>query len=140
MYNGAIEAGIGSLKVRAHHEAARHGHPGQWSSDDVESARLQANEFARPWGHDQESPLVRWLYRQHITEAERYSFQYMVARLANDVRAELNLLPGCPATEREERIVDRTSVSRALSQHGFLCVRRKRFTPPIKRPLWSNIS
>ncbi len=49
-YNGACEAGIGGLKVRAHHESARNGRPGEWTCDDVEVARLQANETARPWG------------------------------------------------------------------------------------------
>src|SRR5262249_5982351 len=43
-YNGACEAGIGSMKTRTHHEATRRGMPGQWSSDDVEAARLQANQ------------------------------------------------------------------------------------------------
>ena len=33
-YNGACEAGIGSIKLRAHLESARHDRPGQWTCDD----------------------------------------------------------------------------------------------------------
>jgi hypothetical protein len=39
-YNGACEAGIGSLKTRAHHESARNDRPGEWTCDDVEAARI----------------------------------------------------------------------------------------------------
>src|SRR5207249_4901795 len=44
-YNGAIEAGIGALKIRAHFEAALHDRPGDWTLDDVEAARLRGNEL-----------------------------------------------------------------------------------------------
>src|SRR5262249_49055184 len=49
-YNGSCEAGIGSIRTRTHHQSARRGFPGQWTCDDMEAARLQANELARPWG------------------------------------------------------------------------------------------
>jgi len=49
-YNGAVEAGNGSVKTRVRQEAARHGRIGCWTSDDLEAARLQANLTARPWG------------------------------------------------------------------------------------------
>jgi len=49
-YNGAVEAGIGSIKTRTHHIAALHGRPGEWTCDDVEAARLLANATARPNG------------------------------------------------------------------------------------------
>jgi hypothetical protein len=43
-YNDACEAGNGSMKTLTDHQAARHGRPGQWSCDDLESARSAA-----PW-------------------------------------------------------------------------------------------
>jgi transposase InsO family protein len=49
-YNGAIEAGIGSLKTRTETHAAHLGLPGFWSADDVAAARLEANATARPRG------------------------------------------------------------------------------------------
>ena len=33
-YNGAVEAGNGSMKVRTHHQSVLYGRPGLWSSDD----------------------------------------------------------------------------------------------------------
>ncbi|MFO0804626.1 MAG: transposase family protein [Gemmataceae bacterium] len=42
-YNGAVEAGIGSLKSRTDACAARHGRPGLWTWDDVAAAWQEAN-------------------------------------------------------------------------------------------------
>jgi transposase len=49
-YNGAIEAGIGSLKTRAHYLSMRSGRPGEWTLDDIDGARSMGNETGRPWG------------------------------------------------------------------------------------------
>jgi transposase InsO family protein len=49
-YNGAIEAGIGSLKSRSDYHAACQGRPGQWIWDDIDWALAQANSSARPHG------------------------------------------------------------------------------------------
>ena len=48
-YNGAVEAGIGSINTRTHHIAAQHGRPGEWTCDDVEAARLLARSHMRAW-------------------------------------------------------------------------------------------
>jgi hypothetical protein len=55
-YNGSCEAGIGSMKTRTHYQSALRGCPGEWSCDDVEAARLQANHTARPWGPGESVP------------------------------------------------------------------------------------
>ena len=44
-YNGAIEAGIGSLKARAEQHATRHGHRGAWTWDDVGTILRRWNEI-----------------------------------------------------------------------------------------------
>ena len=49
-YNGAIEAGIGALKMRVHEEATRQGRPGAWTCADIEAAREEANRFSYPRG------------------------------------------------------------------------------------------
>ena len=51
-YNGAIEAGNGSLKTRTHHHAALHGRAGAWTCDAVEAARQEANTLAHPFGEN----------------------------------------------------------------------------------------
>ena len=45
-YNGSCEAGIGSMKARTHHQATRLGRAGEWTCDDAEAARQQANQTA----------------------------------------------------------------------------------------------
>jgi len=73
-YNGSCEAGIGSIETRAHYIAAQHDRPGAWTADDVEQARPQANETARPQGTEGPTPDELWQWREPITQAERRSF------------------------------------------------------------------
>ena len=37
------------MKTRTHHESARRVRPAEWTCDDAEAARMQANQTARPW-------------------------------------------------------------------------------------------
>jgi transposase InsO family protein len=82
-YNGAIEAGIGALKVRTYYQAARQGRPGEWTCADAEAARQQANEVGRPWGPRGPTPAEPWAGRQPVTAEERAGFQGTVSRLAD---------------------------------------------------------
>jgi hypothetical protein len=83
-YNGAIEAGIGALKARTHYQAARQGHPGEWTLADLEAAREAANTLGRPWGAHRPTPAVRWAEHQVGTAAERHAFAQTVARLEEE--------------------------------------------------------
>jgi hypothetical protein len=84
-YNGAIEAGIGALKVRTHYQAVRQGRPGEWTCADTEAARQQANELGRPWGARGPTPAQRWAQRRPLTAAEREVFQTTLQRLEEPV-------------------------------------------------------
>ena len=141
-YNASVEAGIGSFQTRAHHEAARHGHPGQFNCDDVEAARLQANELARPWGHNAPTPQIAWNERSPIDPQDRAAFATTVQQLELEVRLQKQqeLLPQMPLGPKEIVSARRVAISRALVQHGLLSFRRRRFTLPIKRVITSNIS
>ena len=138
-YNGAIEAGIGSLKTRAHYQSARRGTPGDWNCDDVEAARLQANETARPWGHNAETPDIHWIERESISSEERFAFLAAVETQKIQTISELGLLPGMPPSPKEGRNIERIAISRALVAHGLLSVRRSRITLPIKSVFRSKI-
>jgi hypothetical protein len=59
-YNGAIEAGIGSLKARTAAYAARHVRPGCCTWDDIAAARLDATATARPHGPNSPTPDEAW--------------------------------------------------------------------------------
>lgn len=124
-YNGACEAGIGGLKTRAHDESARCDRPGQWTCDDVETARLAANETARPSGIAAPTPDQAWQSRVPLEAADRDRFAATVARLRPEARRDLG--PG-PATPTQ---VDRVAITRALIERDYLQLRRRRFTLSI---------
>jgi transposase InsO family protein len=97
-YNGAIEAGIGALKVRTHYQAARQGRAAEWTCADTEAARQQANELGRPWGAQGPTPAERWARRQPLSAAERQAFQATVTRLTEGADE-----PGRPVPSPAER-------------------------------------
>ena len=140
-YNAAIEAGIGSFQTRAHHEAARHGHPGEWNCEDVEAARLQANELARPWGHNADTPDIAWAERSQIDAQDRAAFAASVQQFQIEERQQRQsqLFEGVPLGPKDEKSCRRVAISRALVAHGLLSFRRGRFTLPINRAVWSNV-
>ena len=139
-YNGACEAGIGALKTRAHHESARNDRPGEWTCDDVEGARLMANQTARPWGAKGMTPDQAWSYRRIISADERAEFWERVTELGEDVRREQGYLPGLDLGPAAKASVERVSISRALVELGVLEFRRRRIPLPISRALEANIS
>lgn len=139
-YNGAIEAGTGSIHARAHWQAARHDRPGEWTCDDVEAARLQANETARPRGLSGPTPDEMWAQRVPITNAERTAFLASYARLEKLERMERGIPEGCRLQHYEQAAIDRVAISRALIEGGFLLVRRRRITLPIWKRFEKKIS
>ena len=133
-YNGSIEAGIGGFKHRAHLEAARHGHPLEWNCNDVESARLQANETSKPWGHACDTPDIAWIERTPLEALDRAAFRSTVELYDQQLRQEKQqqLLDALPLGPKDIASLRRVAICRALVKHGFLSVRRKRFTLPFK--------
>jgi hypothetical protein len=130
-YNGACEAGIGSMKTRTHHQAARSGRPGEWTCDDAEAARLEANETARPWGHRGPTPAEVWQQRQPIRDAERAAFGATVRRMQDEERrrrqAEVPAQPGRQALAA----LQRAALPRALIAHGILRFTSERVSPRL---------
>jgi hypothetical protein len=132
-YNGSQEAGIGSLKTRAEHQAMRNGRPGEWTCDDVEAARLQANELSRPKGAKGPTPDQGWQARTRVTAEERQAFRNAVATNLAEELAQRATLFG-PSFDPEGRVAaQRVSIVRALVALGYLKVRRRRIPPPIPR-------
>ena len=139
-YNGACEAGIGSLKTRAHHESARNDRAGEWTCDDVEGARLMANETARPGGFHAPTPSQKWRVRLLVSPGERERFLETVERRREEARKELGYLPGVELDSPARAAVDRRATARALVSHGILTVRRRRITLPIYFPKTAEIT
>jgi transposase InsO family protein len=133
-YNGAIEAGIGSLKTRTERHATRAGHPGYWTSDDVAAAQSEANATARPHGETGPTPDHLWQTRRPVTAEERHLFQETVQRCRAELGANQEL------SRMEERRMQRESIRRALVEHGILLFSRRRLPLPIQKPKTANIT
>jgi transposase InsO family protein len=139
-YNGAAEAGIGSIKTRAHHESARNDRPGEWTCDDVEGARQQANQMARPFGLIGPTPDDVWQYHAIPGDPERSAFADMVHRYQDEMWQEQGYLPGVELSRAQQDSLDRVSISRALIESGYLVIRRRRIPLPIWRAKLKDIS
>jgi putative transposase len=132
-YNGAIEAGIGSLTTRTEHHAARHDRPGHWTCDDVAAAQAEANATARPHGPTGPTPDQSWAARPTITADERTCFQDAVQRHRHEVRLQQGKPIYGPLGHQEERAMDRLAIQRALVEHGYLLFSRRRIPLPFRR-------
>jgi transposase InsO family protein len=133
-YNGSCEAGIGGLKTRAHHEAARHGRPGEWTCDDVEAARCIGNATARPRGHAGPTPDAAWRDRAPIPSHARGALHQTVIRLTTEVGDDL--MHGMHSTRPAPWLaasIERIAITRALLEHGHLELRRRRIPLHIPR-------
>lgn len=139
-YNGSVEAGIGSLKTRTHHEAAKNDRPGEWTCDDVEAGRLACNELGRPRGAAGPTPEALWATRRMADLAERSLFHARIERHRKEVRAEQGVLPGFELGRWDRTALEREAISRALVARGLLEVRRRRIPPPLYRARMGNIS
>jgi len=131
-YNGSCEAAIGSMKNRTAYQAERDGRPGEWHSSDLEIARQQANETARPRGPKGPTPAEAWQRRDKITAAERRVFAETVTRLEPEVRRRLDLPTEGKLKRRTQARVQREVLRRALVAHGYLLFTRRRIPIPIR--------
>lgn len=139
-YNGAIEAGIGSLKTRIARQAVLHGRPGVWALDDVADALDEANTMARPHGPDGPSPDQAWHARHPLSADERCAFLETLDQERRAERArQLDLLPEDLTdiaweplwSQRPRHTEDRLVVRRTLEACGYLCYARRRIVLPI---------
>lgn len=112
-YNGAIEASIGAISTRTHHAAADAGHPGEWSTDDVEAARVEANTTARRRQGQTRSALGWWRTATPITVTER-------RRFARAYQAQRRPHASLPTTLQE-----RLAIVRTLDVLGYVSITRR---------------
>ncbi len=132
-YNGSIEAGTGAIETRAYHHAARHGRPWEWTCDDVEAARRQANETSHPHGRAGPTPEEAWTQRESITEQERSAFGDLYSRHETEERRERGVPDGVHLQRHEQASIDRVAIGRTLIELGYLSITRRRITPRIPK-------
>ncbi|NNC63178.1 MAG: transposase family protein, partial [Gammaproteobacteria bacterium] len=119
-YNGSIESGIGSIKTRSLWIAGRHDRPWHWTCDDVEAARCEANELARPRGPCGGSPNEAWSNRLPLDEVDRNSFINAYRACYARERQRHGLLDGIELQHEEQAAIDRVAITRALVEQGLL--------------------
>ena len=129
-YNGSVEAGIGSLKARTEARAARQGHGGIWTWDDVAGAVLEANTRAR-LSERGPSPNEAWASRPLITASERDRFIMCVDRQRKVTNPEPSSCDGAEHDVWSIRGLAREAIRRALEECGYLSYTRRRIPPPI---------
>ena len=138
-YNGSCEAGIGGLKTRTRHQAALAGHPGLWTSEDIEAARRQGNEFHYPNGHRQSTALDLWQSRTPIDRAERERIYLTVEQIRSQMDHTMDPLSRRSLTAADKAAIHRRVVRRALVELGILSVTRRLITLPLKPKKWARI-
>lgn len=132
-YNGAVEAGTGAINTRAQHHAARHDRPWEWTCDDVEAARLQANETGRPFGPHGPTPDEKWHTREPIRQEERSAFANEYKHQLEHERLDRGIPDGNQLQGRERDQIERAALVRTLVQLGFFSIRRRRIPPRKSR-------
>jgi transposase InsO family protein len=138
-YNGAIEAGIGSLKERTHAAAARAGHPDNWTWDDLATAQYEANFSSRPCGPDGPCPELIWQARTPIEEPERSLFQSRMQEMLIEAKCREAACESVTSEVWSERAMARLAIRRTLERCGYLTYRRRRIPPSIYRSKVANI-
>lgn len=139
-YNGAAEAGIGTLKTYTHHEAARNDRPGRWTCDDLEAARLRANHVARPRGRKGPSAQQAFALRTPVTPELRMDFLDAVDDIYERFRNEARLRKNSNLAGHELDEIKRRAIAQALVDFGLLQFRRRRFNPPFRPRFWTRIT
>jgi hypothetical protein len=131
-YNGAIEAGNGSLKTRTERHATASGRSTFWTLDDAAAAQAEANATARPKGPTGPTPDDLWAARKKITPEERTFFQASVTQQRTEVRVKDGWPTEGPLPDKDARTVDRQAIRRALERHGYLLYARRRVPLSVK--------
>ena len=124
-YNGACEAGNGTIKHLTHHLACRHDRPEQWTLDDLEAARHLANRRITDRTHTH-SPEQRFTHRTPITPYERERFLAAVvgAQHRHDTDSAIATNHGVRKINRDE--LHRRAITDALSGTGVITIRSRR--------------
>jgi transposase InsO family protein len=124
-YNGACEAGNGTIKHLTHQIACRHDRPQRWTLDDLEAARLLANRrITGP--HENRTPEQSFAVRDAIADAERDQLRdaYRVARQRR--LRQLSIEPDSRARSISADALDRQAIADALSDTGVITIRSRR--------------
>ena len=130
-YNGSCEVGIRHLKIQTEYEAKRNNRPGHWTAEDLARARYVRALFTNTTNGDPAVP---------ADESARNAFRDAVREKELAAEKELRYVE-IKGGERGRRIqIQRTALSRALLEHGFLHIKRRAIPLPKTHKFLANIS
>ena len=127
-YNGACEAGNGTIKRLAHEIATRHGRPDCWTLNDLEAARIWANRriterrFSR-------TPEQRFADHAPASANERETLANTIAEARTKRRADLDIAPGERIRTMTADALDRQAITDALLGIGYITIRNRPVRP-----------
>ena len=124
-YNGACEAGVGSVKHRADALAAARGRPCGLSLDDLEGGRLQANEQPAEPRAGAPTRAHCWQERAPLTAASRAELQQRVAHWRRRARDERGIARDGVLAHALSASIDRFAIGKALHELRFLVTWRR---------------
>jgi transposase InsO family protein len=131
-YNGACEAGNGALKIHTHEETARQGRAGQWTADDLETARRMANELVYPDGPRGPTRQENFGSAPRLTLEARAAFGRTVQREQSAERIKHGYPLDTDLGHAARAQIDRVAIGCALVEHGYLSFTGRSITPQIK--------
>jgi transposase InsO family protein len=131
MYNGAIEAAIGSLKKRTEAQAREQGRDSCWELADLAAALAVANA-SHPRRLNGRTPTSVWEARTPPSPLARAVFALTVDRHRFLVRSDLGIDQEESLDHWRQSAVDRQAIERALVEHGHLLFTRRRLPLTIR--------
>ena len=135
-YNGSCEAEIGAMKVRTRHYAERRGAAHEWTCDDLNAARRQANHIHRSETDPYRAAAERWSERETIIPAQRTTLANLIQEHGNVLMTRSTEKNNCTRS----RAIERQALSQALVSMGLLSVSWRRIHPPLNPSRLANIS
>lgn len=130
-YNGSCEAGGGAMKRRTQEQATLGGHPGQWTSADLEAALFVANVVLHPHGPNGSTPDELWRARAPIADETRAAFAVSLECHRASARVELNIPADAFLSRPQQDRVDRVAIGRTLVEFDLVRFTRRSIAPPL---------
>jgi transposase InsO family protein len=123
-YNGACEAGNGTLKRLTHDIATAHDRPECWTLDDLEAARLRANRRITN-RRQTTTPEQRFADSTTITDQERRQFLQAIAGARQRRLHALAVETGQPQRTMSADALNRQAITDALTGIGVITIRNR---------------
>jgi transposase InsO family protein len=140
-YNGAAEAGVGAMKGRTEAQALARGAPGEWTWDDTEAARQEANGACV--GRRETSPTraAVWAAREPLGAEARAAFQAEVLRQEEGKSPAVTAEAEAAGEETSDKACPwRVVLRRALVALGYLVFSWRRIPLQVKAKQTAKIT